>query len=57
MHPSHLKRAIKRTQKQIKRQKGKQLHSVELSDKIAASDELRRLRLKLGELQRISNGD
>ena len=57
MHPSHLKRAMKRTQKQIKRQKDKQLHSADLSDKMAASDELKRLRLKLGDLQRISNGD
>jgi len=55
MHPSHLKRAIKRTQKQITKQKLKQAYSRDIKDKIAASDELERLRKKLGNLQAESN--
>lgn len=56
MHPNHLKRTINRTRKQIAKQKLKEAHSKELHDKIAASDELERLRKKLASLQELSNG-
>ena len=44
--PNHLQRAIKRTDKQIRKQQVKYTHSKELTDKIAAKDEIRRLKSK-----------
>ena len=55
MHPNHLKRIIKRTQKQIAKQKNKSLYSRGDKDKLAALDELERLRKKLAGLQELSN--
>jgi hypothetical protein len=55
MHPNHLKRAIIRTQKQITKQKNKQLHSKDDKDKEIASNELDRLREKMINLQYESN--
>lgn len=55
MHPNHLKRIINRTRKQIRKQKLKEAYSKESHDKIAASDELERLRKKLANLQELSN--
>lgn len=57
MHPNHLKRAIQRTQKQLKKQRNKEAHSNELHNKIAAKDEIERLQVKLVRLQDLSNGD
>ncbi len=50
-----LEKTIRRTRKQIAKQKNKQAHSKELHDKIAASDELERLRKKMVNLQDASN--
>jgi hypothetical protein len=55
MHPNHLKRTIQRTLKQIAKQKNKLKYSSDFDDKKAASDELKRLRDKLADLQRQSN--
>lgn len=55
MHPNHLKRAIQRTQKQIRKQKNKLQYSASFDDKRSASDELERLRKKLSDLQEESN--
>lgn len=47
----NLKRVVKRTKKQLKKQKLKLAYSKELPDKLKAKDEIERLKAKLSRLE------
>ena len=56
-HPKYIAKTIRRTQRQLKKQKAKFIHSKDLDDKLRAKDEIERLRVKLVMLQKSSNNN